>query len=359
MAAVDDFVAWAKAQSPGAILKKLETSSFSGASLSGAIEAANALASVPFDGTVTTDEANAMSKRNAVAAKALAATGVLAPAAALVAVFTNSDILKAFGEANYAFTHLDFNGPHITCSAASGAPPGPTSPLTDPFQLHDIAPPLRSLASLEIPVLCQAFFDVEQCWELVPGSMSWAAVASNIAIASIAHLWNQLAPGPRIDYFVPYVPCSGMAYQTALSDITGGVKVVDPLTQGWGGWNGKGLRNSDMGPWDRPPPFVVANQGQYAFMPLSQVPAGAANLSTEFKNVDRGVWNGDQSWPQPGWPWSRISCNAGPLPTALQATMVMGAKVAAAAGVLAVAAPFLAKWLTGKSIEAIIAEILP
>ena len=351
-AAVDTFVAWAKAQSPGVILKKLENSSFSGASLSGAIEAANGLASLPFAGSMTTDQVNAISKRNTLVAKALASTGILAPAAALVSVFTQGGVIKAFGEANYAFTHLDFNGPHIKCSAASGAG------LNSPSQLHGEPIPPLSLASLVIPILCQAFYDVEQCWELVAGSMSWAAIASNIAIASIANLWNGVTPGPRIDYFVPYVPCSGMAYQTVSNVVTGEMKTVDCLTQGWGGWNGLGLRNSDMGPWAEPPPFVVTGQSKYAFMPLSQVPASVADPATEYPDVDRGVWNGDQSWQQPGWTWSRISCNTGPLPTATQQVLGTTAKIAVGAGVLAVAAPFLAKWLTGKSLEAIIGELL-
>ena len=350
MAAVDDFVNWAKAQSPGIILKKLETSSFSGKSLSGAVQAANDISSES-----VSDQLTQTKREWAIAAKALYSTGVLAPAGLAVSIAASlpNDVLKAFGQANYAFSTLNFNGPSVKCSAASGAG------LSTPAQLHGdyVAP--RSLASLVIPVLTKAFFDIEQCWELVPGSMSWAAIASNIAIASIANMWNGISYGNRIDYFVPYVPSSGLAYTTAANGITAAVKIVDPLTQGWGGWNGKGLRNSDMGPWAEPPPFVVAGQAKYAFWPLSMVPKDVADPATEYPNVDRGVWNGDQSWQQPGWKWSRLSANEGPLLTVTEQVLGTTAKVAVGASALAVAAPFLAKWITGKSIEALIAEILP
>jgi hypothetical protein len=345
--ALDDFVVWASVQSPGVILKKLETSSFSGKKLAGALQAANNLQTLAAETDEITAQKNSKMRMQVVSA-ALYSTGVLAPAGLAVSLFSALPlhaISMAWPTLRVGPTgNLEIvSGPPITCSSPGN--------LTSPNLLHGdyVAP--RSLASLVIPVLCEAFYDIERCWELVPTSMSWAAIASNIAIASIANLWNSVSYGSKIDYFVPYVPCSGMA--ASHGDATN-----DPITQGWGGWNGAGLRNKDMGPWDKPPPFVVTGQGKYAFWPLSMVPKDVADPATEYPNVDRGVWTGNSSWQQPGWKWSRLSANAGPLPTVMQKTLDTTVKVAGAAGVAAVAAPFLAKAITGKSIEAILKGII-
>jgi len=321
--------------SPGQILAKMQKlgiSPPSSAAMTAGIDAADAIAAAKWQTELASDaNAGQNRARNAtkIAGAALVATGVLAPFGLLMEAY--SLIPNSFFQA-LTQSGLNLSGPQIMCSRAAEASP---YPLLTPGQLYSspIAP--RSLASVLIPVLCQGFFDVEQCRQLDPGALGWAAAASNLTIASIASLWNAKAAGYMVDYFVPYVP-SGT-----------------DIAHGFGVWAGKGLRHAGWSPWLAPPPFVIPGQAQYAFWPLASVPASVADPSTEFRTSD-----GSPGSAPAGYPWSRITARAGPLPTATQRTVSTVAKVAVGAGLAAAIGPALLKWATGKSAEVLLEQAL-
>lgn len=331
--AEQSLLAWAKLQSPGAILQKLNAGGKlpSGAALGTAVSAADALASSQWQVAQQAQENKGLDQSK-IMLKAVggiyAALGA-APLGALAALW--SLLPDSF------LRGINLSGPFITCSAARGA----AVPLLTPQQLYEspagvpwpITP--RTLASVVVPVLCQGFFDLEQCLGLDPTSMSWAALGSNVTIASMTHLYNQQAAGGMVDYFVPYVPS------------------FDATNHGFGVWGGKGLREAGWSPWLAPPPFVIPGQAQYAFWPLASVPASVADPSTEFHATD-----GSPGSPAPGYPWSRITARAGPLPTATQRTVSTVAKVAVGAGLAAALGPALLKWATGKSAEVLLEQAL-
>jgi hypothetical protein len=248
-----------------------------------------------------------------VAAGVLTSTIVLAPFATVLLAFNSA--LPAISKFLSQFT-IDLSGPNQTCSpvlwpsnfyyaknpptTASGTPVASLPPISP------IAP--GTLSALLIPPLCQAFADVGNCRLLDPTAMGGVAFMSNVWIASMVHAWNSGAIGFATDYFVPYIP-SGPA--------------VDNY---WTGWGSGGVHTRDWNPWAWPPPFVIPGQGQYAFRPLSQVPASVADPSTE--------WQPGSGNPV-GYPWSRIRANTPPFLNLVEQTIAGTAIVAGGIGIYA------------------------
>jgi hypothetical protein len=295
------FISWAASQSPGQILAAAPTLSFGalGPYAGAGISAADKIiASAPTAQT----KAAATTADNIVNVAAVGLTlvgaGAMAAALKLDELFAQSAAGQAFVKwwtsgsvssdavelAVTGFVPINFgSGP--SCKPASQAQGAP--PLTSPGQLYDFPIAPNSLASLVIPVLCQGYYQIEQCTPVdKPSEMSWVGPASNLVIASLAALWNSQTSGAMIDYFVPYVPSGPEA------------------GRGWGGWNGYGAIFNDGHPWSEKPPFVYPGQAQYAFQPLSQVPTSIADPSTEW-----GVGFTDPA--APGGYWSRISAKSG------------------------------------------------
>ena len=236
---------------------------------------------------------------------------------------------------------------YFSAAAAQGSATPPANGLPAAAALEP-----GSLAALIVPSLCQAYAKFEQCSQTGQAAI---AIASNIFIASTVNAWNKGAVGLPVDYFVPYVPCNADAF-------TG-------WPNGWqdGGWqvwasNGWLGGESSSGSWQLPPPFVVPGQAQYAFRPLSEVPASVADPSTEFAPGQARAFTGGQpqtvdplanSGPlQPGYQWSRIRANSGPFVTSagkvvLAATITSAAVFGIGAAVAAVKGVSVAKVLTG------------
>jgi hypothetical protein len=305
------FISWAAGQSPGAILAAAPSLSFGslGPYVADGVTSADKIAGASGP-QAKASAAAAASESNNILNVTAAGLGLVAGAAGaaigvalkLEEMFETSSAGQAFvkwwtsGSVSSDVTELAVTGfvpvtfgSSPSCRPASQAQGAP--PLTSAAQLYDFPIQPKSLAALIIPVLCQGYFQVEQCVPIDrPSQMAWIGPASNLVIASLAALWNSQVVGPSIDYFVPYVPSGSEA------------------GRGWGGWNGYGAIFNDGNPWQEKPPFVIPGQAQYAFQPLSQVPQSVAVPSQEFGQP--GFTYGADGNP-PGAMWSRISCKSG------------------------------------------------
>ena len=343
----DQFIAWAANQPPGVILQAIESYGINPLLNSNLANGVDAARNMAWNASLSAGQAaNAKQAKNIelTVAAAMGATGVLAPMGVALAAFSQFQFSSAGSAFVKAWTSgtsgdiigflltgglnfLSISGGGVSCKPAGQAKGAP--PLLDPSQLYDFPIQPQSLASLIIPTLCHAWLQFENCEGFNnTGSISWMVPTSNVVIASIAHLWNQNTSGPRIDYFAPYVP-SGPSM----------------INQGWGGWNGYGVINSAQTQWAFKPPFVAQYQAQYAYKPLSMVPTSIANPATEnITSADGGIYG-------PGGAWSRISANAGPMATPLEAGFATAAWCLVALGAAAMAAPYLSRKLTGRSLE--------
>lgn len=306
------FISWAASQSPGQILAAAPNLSFGslGPYVADGVVAADKIAGASgpqakASAAAAASESNTIINVTAAGVSLVAGGLVGAGVAALLKLdemFEQSSAGQAFvkwwasGSVSSDVTELAVTGfvpvnfgSSPSCRPASQAQGAP--PLTSAAQLYDYPIQPKSLAALIIPVLCQGYYQIEQCVPIDrPSQMAWIGPASNLVIASLAALWNSQVIGPSVDYFVPYVPSGSEA------------------GRGWGGWNGYGAIFNDGHPWLEKPPFVIPGQAQYAFQPLSQVPQSVAVPSQEFGQP--GFTYGADGNP-PGAMWSRISCKSG------------------------------------------------
>ena len=154
------------------------------------------------------------------------------------------------------------------------------------LSLSGIATPAPgTFAALMVPQLVDAWVHAMNCDR---GNFWFQAYG--VMLPVLSGMWNRIAGGPSIDYFVPLLNAPDLGQELGIGP---GQSVV-PAGPVWAAAEGypSGIGNGG--------PLVFASQGPYAFWPLSEVPASAKVNSITGQSME-------------GRSWTRISANAGPL----------------------------------------------